>query len=280
MLAVIKWINGFMWYSHWEMFFFKGHNVMDVFSAGWQYNRACNSLLTFCFSAYHPSNVEKWRSIRLGRFSKCHKTPSLCFSIHYRPQQWSVILSTGSGRGGTGSKPEGEGVGTHPPIPPVLTPSGDHVRLASRNAFLLPTAREGYVFTGVCHSVHNRPYGHSATAHPCWLLGRYASYWNAFLFLLQWRLEKSVLKKFQFTTVIGVMGLFTNAMYKRDPTKITNSNVFQSKNQWRSQWISSKFIYIDRKRFFLWSLLFLNVNIELDWFSMNPSGSDVAFAPI
>ena len=172
--------------------------------------------------------------------------------------------------------------------------------------FLLPTAREGYVFTGVCHSVHNRPYGHSVTAYPCWLLGRYASYrnafllpaatklgqgnvftgvcnsvhrgglclsaswdtppradtprsrhppradtppspreadsgirstsgryasyWNAFLFLLQWRLEKSVLKRFQFTTVIGVMGLFTNALYKRDPTKITNSNVFQSKN--------------------------------------------------
>ena len=36
---------------------------------------------------------------------------------------------------------------------------------------LLLTAREGNVFTGVCHSVHNRPYGHSVTAHACWLLG-------------------------------------------------------------------------------------------------------------
>ena len=53
---------------------------------------------------------------------------------------------------------------------------------------LLPTAREANVFTGVCHSVHNRPYAYSVTAHPCWLLGhlsrcgRYASYWNASLF--------------------------------------------------------------------------------------------------
>ena len=52
----------------------------------------------------------------------------------------------------------------------------------------LPTVREGNVFTGVCHSVHNRPHAYSVTAHPCWLLGhlswcgRYASYWNAFLF--------------------------------------------------------------------------------------------------
>ena len=39
----------------------------------------------------------------------------------------------------------------------------------------------------VSHSIHNRPHGHSVTAHPCWLLrrGRYASYWNAFLFILQ-----------------------------------------------------------------------------------------------
>ena len=54
--------------------------------------------------------------------------------------------------------------------------------------FLL-TAREGNVFTGVCHSVHNRAHVYSVTAHPCWLLshllrcGRYASYWNAFLYL-------------------------------------------------------------------------------------------------
>ena len=52
----------------------------------------------------------------------------------------------------------------------------------------LSTAREGNVFTGVCRSVHNRPHAYSITAHPCWLLGhflqcgRYASYWNAFLF--------------------------------------------------------------------------------------------------
>ena len=36
---------------------------------------------------------------------------------------------------------------------------------------LLPTAREGNVLTGVCHSVHNRPSGYFVTAHPCWLLG-------------------------------------------------------------------------------------------------------------
>ena len=32
----------------------------------------------------------------------------------------------------------------------------------------LPTAREGNVFTGICNSVHNRPYGYSVTAHPCY----------------------------------------------------------------------------------------------------------------
>ena len=57
---------------------------------------------------------------------------------------------------------------------------------------LLPTAREGNVFTLVCDSVHNRPYGYSVTAHPCWLLGHSllwrgwdASYGIAFLFLLR-----------------------------------------------------------------------------------------------
>ena len=30
----------------------------------------------------------------------------------------------------------------------------------------LPTAREGNVFRGVCHSVHNRPHCYSVTAHP------------------------------------------------------------------------------------------------------------------
>ena len=47
---------------------------------------------------------------------------------------------------------------------------------------------EGNVFTGVCHSVHNRPHAYSVTTHPCWLLGHllqcgwYATYWNAGLF--------------------------------------------------------------------------------------------------
>ena len=36
---------------------------------------------------------------------------------------------------------------------------------------LLPTAREGHVFTHLCDSVHNWPHGYSVTAHPCWLLG-------------------------------------------------------------------------------------------------------------
>ena len=31
---------------------------------------------------------------------------------------------------------------------------------------LLPTAREGNVFTGVCHSVHKHPHGFSVTTHP------------------------------------------------------------------------------------------------------------------
>ena len=54
--------------------------------------------------------------------------------------------------------------------------------------FSLPTAREGNVFIGVCHSVHNQSHAYSVTAHPCWLLGHllwrgwYASYWNAFFF--------------------------------------------------------------------------------------------------
>ena len=63
------------------------------------------------------------------------------------------------------------------------TPSG------ATTYYLLPTAREGNVFKRVCDSVHNWPDGYLVTAHPCWLLGhsslrrgRYASYWNAFLF--------------------------------------------------------------------------------------------------
>ena len=40
---------------------------------------------------------------------------------------------------------------------------------------LLPTARKGNVFTGVCHSVHNWPHGYSVTAHRT-MRGRYTSY--------------------------------------------------------------------------------------------------------
>ena len=32
----------------------------------------------------------------------------------------------------------------------------------------LPTAREGNIFIGVCHSLYNRSYGYSVTAHPCY----------------------------------------------------------------------------------------------------------------
>ena len=61
---------------------------------------------------------------------------------------------------------------------------------------LLPTAREGNVFTGVCHSAHNQPHGNSLL-HPCSSLlqrGRYASYWNAFLFVTCFHLD-SVIRK-------------------------------------------------------------------------------------
>ena len=62
---------------------------------------------------------------------------------------------------------------------------------------LLPTAREGNVYTGICHSVHNWPHAYSATAHPCWLLGHllqcgwYAPFLNAFLFDFCKRIELS-----------------------------------------------------------------------------------------
>ena len=32
----------------------------------------------------------------------------------------------------------------------------------------LPTAREGNVFTDICHSVHNRTHGYWFTTHPCY----------------------------------------------------------------------------------------------------------------
>ena len=35
-------------------------------------------------------------------------------------------------------------------------------------AVLLPTAREDNVFTGICHSVHNRSYGYSVAGNPCY----------------------------------------------------------------------------------------------------------------
>ena len=44
----------------------------------------------------------------------------------------------------------------------------------------LPTAREGNVSIGVCHSVHYRPYGYSVTAHPC------LATWSLFLLLTAW----------------------------------------------------------------------------------------------
>ena len=36
------------------------------------------------------------------------------------------------------------------------------------NKALLPTTREGNVFTGVCHSVRSRPHGYSFSSHPCY----------------------------------------------------------------------------------------------------------------
>ena len=44
-----------------------------------------------------------------------------------------------------------------------------HVVMDLLSCILLPTAREGNVFTGVCHSVHNRPYDYLVIAvgtHP------------------------------------------------------------------------------------------------------------------
>ena len=41
-----------------------------------------------------------------------------------------------------------------------------HYSRKQEEASYLPTTREGNVFTGVCHSVHNRPHGYSITAHP------------------------------------------------------------------------------------------------------------------
>ena len=44
----------------------------------------------------------------------------------------------------------------------------DKFRLFTGLPNLSPTTREGNVFTGVCHSVQNWPYGYSVTAHPCY----------------------------------------------------------------------------------------------------------------
>ena len=57
------------------------------------------------------------------------------------------------------------------------------------NYFYRPQGKAMCSQASVNPSVHNRRHGYSVTAHPCWLLrhllrcGRYASYWNAFLFL-------------------------------------------------------------------------------------------------
>ena len=37
----------------------------------------------------------------------------------------------------------------------------------------------------VSHSVHKQPHGYAVTAHAC-CGGRYASYWNAFLFYIEY----------------------------------------------------------------------------------------------
>ena len=59
---------------------------------------------------------------------------------------------------------------------------------------LLPTARKGKVFTGMCHSVHCWPHGYSFTANPCYCVVGYASYRNVFLLWL-WKLGVLCKKK-------------------------------------------------------------------------------------
>ena len=81
----------------------------------------------------------------------------------------------------------------------------------------LPTAREDNVFTGICHSVHNRPRTYSVTALPRWLLGHllwcgwYASYWNTSLFNLFLQVLGSVAFLFH-PGPLDIRELFTNSL--------------------------------------------------------------------
>ena len=48
----------------------------------------------------------------------------------------------------------------------------------------LPTARQGRVFRGVCHSVHKWPHGYSITAHPYYgAVGTHPTGMLSFLFI-------------------------------------------------------------------------------------------------
>ena len=68
-----------------------------------------------------------------------------------RAQKCSILEPQNLGsRGGAG-----------PPAPPWIRTWFQNLHNS------LPTAREGNVFTGLCHSVHNQPHGYSVTAHPC-----------------------------------------------------------------------------------------------------------------
>ena len=49
------------------------------------------------------------------------------------------------------------------------------------NYVFLPTAREGNVFRGMCHSIHNQPHNYFGHCSSFLWRRRYASYWNAFL---------------------------------------------------------------------------------------------------
>ena len=104
----------------------------------------------------------------------------VCDSVHGRR---GISLNPGAVYNPTRQTPQGRHL--LPPsadTPQTATPDDGHCskRYTSHwNAILLPTVREGNVFTCVSDSVHNRPQGYSVT--PC-CGGRYASYWNVFLF--------------------------------------------------------------------------------------------------
>ena len=62
---------------------------------------------------------------------------------------------------------------------------------------LLLTAGEGNVFTGVCHSVHNWPYGYSVTVHPCYsTVGVHPTGMLSILVILFFQNEVSLVKIF------------------------------------------------------------------------------------